>query len=374
VGEGVEFCVVSGDANTSSIRFSRAAEVPAPQDELAIAEAVVTEARRTWMSYRVGEESGGIGAAVIMGDRRVAEYVAGPLGEMLRLQVRVLREHPRIEAGDLDLSRVWPLAGLLIEDAMASERIDFLHPRKAPDLGARNRLRWLLAAAAIVLIAGAAFTSMRMDLKNLKRDAADLTTQTRDGAPANARYGRDLYKIEHLRRWSDVHVDWLDHAAFLAKVAPPPDQIVLDSWSGALDFRGVTFAVRDKKELWAANQQTTIVIEGEARDRSTADGFRDALTRIPIYAANTTGADTRGGKRMPFGFTYRLRTRAEAPPLDEAGDEGAAAPGVDESAKKQASKGDHGHPAISDPVTDAHSAARADAEEPHDDNVQPAQQ
>lgn len=324
VGEGVEFCVLS----EGSIRFSRAAEVPAPQDELAIAEAVVTEARRTWMSYRVGDEAGGIGEAVIMGDRRVAEYAAGPVGEMLKMPVRVLREHPHIEhapsgksSGDGsrsgsegaegDLSRVWPLVGLLLEEETQGERIDFLHPRKAPDVGARTRQRRLLVAAAIIAVGGVAFTVMRMDLRSLRARAESLVQQRDQGANAFARAYRNTYKIEHLRQWSSVHVDWLDHAMFLAQVAPPPTQIVLDSWSGTLNFPGVTFDAKSFK--WGAEHQATIVIDGEARNRATADAFREALIQNPIYAASTTGADARGGKRMPFGFTYRLRTRAAAP-------------------------------------------------------------
>src|SRR5207244_3408756 len=48
LGESVEFCVIGGSDGT--IQFSRAAEVPHPQDRLAIADAVITETRRTWMS------------------------------------------------------------------------------------------------------------------------------------------------------------------------------------------------------------------------------------------------------------------------------------------------------------------------------------
>ena len=316
VGEGVEFCVLS----EGSIRFSRAAEVPAPQDALAMAEAVVTEARRTWMSYRSGDDSGGIGQAVIMGDRRVAEYAAGPVGEMLKMPVKVLREHPHVEIdersgasgeGPPDLSRVWPLVGLLLESESSAERIDFLHPRKTPDVGARTRQRRLLAAAAAVVIGGVAFTLMRNDLQSLQGRANALVSKNKSDDAVYARSFRDAYKLAHIEQWQSVHVDWLDHAMFLAKVAPPPEQIVLDSWTGTLEFRGVNYERRSNR--WSADHQATIVIDGEARNRATADAFRGALIQNPIYAASTTGADARGGKRMPFGFTYRLRTQTAAP-------------------------------------------------------------
>jgi Tfp pilus assembly PilM family ATPase len=337
VGEGVEFCVVAG----GSIRFSRAAEVPAPQDQLAMAEAVVTEARRTWMSYRAADDSGAmvsrgaaagaIAAAHIMGDRRVAEYAAGPLGQMLKIPVQVLREHPRIDAGrpgEHEMDRLWPLAGMLLERELGLERIDFLHPRRAPDLGARTRQRRLLAAATLLLVGGVAFTFMRNDLRNLQSRVESLQAQRDQHSNEFKRDWRNQLKLEHLQQWSAVHVDWLEHAKFLAQVAPPPEEIVLDSWSGTLDFRGVAFDARKfeaGKSAWAAPHQTTIVIEGEARTRPTADAFREALTQNTIYTTTTTGADTSGGKRMPYGFTYRLRTRAASPPQEAEGQQTAAA-------------------------------------------------
>jgi hypothetical protein len=339
VGEGVEFCVVAD----GSIRFSRAAEVPAPQDQLAMADAVVTEARRTWMSYRAAEDgseaaraesgaSGAIDCALIMGDRRVAEYAAEPLAQMLKIPVRVLRQHACIDvAGDshpdgpaVEIDRVWPLAGLLLERELGVERIDFLKPRRAPDLAARTRQRRLLAAAALLVVGGGLWTAMRFDLRNLRDEVEGLALQRGANLDAYDRVNRDRYKLTHLKEWDSVQVDWLEHARFLAEVAPPPDKVVLDSWSGTLDFRGVTCDTRAQPPRWAADHQTTIIIEGEARDRATADGFRELLTQNTIYTTSTTGADTRGGKRMPFGFTYRLRTRAPAPAGEPAGQPQAA--------------------------------------------------
>jgi hypothetical protein len=338
VGEGVEFCVVGDGA----IRFSRAAEVPAPQDQLAMADAVVTEARRTWMSYRAADDPGAAGAnpssqggvpaasagaagvscAYIMGDRRVAEYAAGPLAQMLKIPVQVLREHPRAAAvetpgqrdgqpGATDMDRIWPLAGMLLEKELGMQPIDFLRPRRSPDLAARKRKRLLLAAAALVLVGGGLWTALRFDLRNL-RSEADRATALRNANTAEYdRVNRDRYKLAHLKQWEAVRVDWLEHAKFLAQAAPPPEQVVLDSWSGNVDFRGVTYDLRQSR--WSAEHQTTIVIEGEARDRATADAFRELLTQNSTYTTTTAGADTRGGKRMPFGFTYRLLTRAPTP-------------------------------------------------------------
>ena len=308
-GEGVEFCMVVDGA----VRFSRAAEVPQPQDQLAIADAVVTEARRTWMSYRVGDDSAGVGEALVMGDRRVSTYASGPLAEMLKVPVKVLESHPRIDAGNHDMDHFWPLAGLLLEPAIGGELIDFASPRKAPDVAAKTRQRRLLVACVAVVMLGAMYTLARIDLQSKRRTVDDLESQRSSMEPQFVRFWRDSYKLEHLRQWESVHVDWLKHATYLANpaISPPPDQVVLDSWFGSLNFQGVSY---DKKTgKWSTDDQITIMIEGEARDRQTADAFREALVRASVYNTSTTSADGKGGKRMPFGFTYRLRTKIGSP-------------------------------------------------------------
>src|SRR5262245_8342297 len=172
-GESVEFCLVAGDA----IRFSRAAEVPQPQDRLAVADALVTETRRTWMSYRVDDEASDVRLATVMGDQRVSDYACGPLGDMLKIPVTVMREHPRVNANGQDMDRVWPLAGLLLEPAMGREMIDFAHPRKAPDLSARARKRRLLVAGLLVVLFGAIFTLAKRDLAAKQRQSDALASQ-----------------------------------------------------------------------------------------------------------------------------------------------------------------------------------------------------
>jgi len=308
-GEGVEFCLVAN----SAIRFSRAAEVPHPQDQLAVADAVVTETRRTWMSYRIGEDSTEVAIALVMGDRRVSAYASGPLGEMLKIPVRVLEEHPRIDANGQEMDRLWPLAGLLLEPALGGELIDFAHPRKAPDLGARARRRRLIAAGIILVGAVGLWTAAKGQLSELRTRADELNKQQQALAEPYARYWRNVYKVEHLKQWESTSVDWLKHAKNLTTIAPPPEQVVLDSWTGTLDSPFVNFDRKSGK--WSVNDSIIIVVEGEARDRVTADGFREALMHSPIYTTSTMGADAKGGKRMPIGFTYRLQTKVGSPVL-----------------------------------------------------------
>ena len=148
-GNSVEFCVLDGGA----IRFSRAAELPRPEsggelDPTIIAETVITETRRTWMSYRIVEDSGDVERVVLMGDARVTAEIDHPIAEILGADTTVLDRHPRVDAGRVPIDRVWPLTGLLLEAALGHETIDFSRPRRPVDRQARTRRRVMIAAGA----------------------------------------------------------------------------------------------------------------------------------------------------------------------------------------------------------------------------------
>lgn len=331
--ENLELAVL----HRGAIDFSRAAEVPEPQDELAIAEAIVTETRRTWMSYqsaalsaetrrglpeaqaaeaaassmKVADASGAgrarVREALLMGEQRVCEYAAKPVSQLLGARTRVLEANGSVESAGHEVDHVWPLIGALLEERQQAATIDFAHPRRAPDLGARARQRRMIAAGiALVAILGA-WTLARQQLNRLNAQSVELTRTQRDQLPDYARYWRDRYKLEHLKKWESASVDWLQHASYLTTIAPPPDRLVLNGWTGTLKFGGVAFDRKTGK--WSADATVTISIDGEARDRDTADSFRAALVQSSMYNTTTPGADARAGRRMPFAFTYTLRTR-----------------------------------------------------------------
>lgn len=326
-GDGVEFCIIVG----RHIRFARAAEVPQPQDLLSIADAVVTEARRTWMSYRIAEPNTDIRQAWLMGDGRVSEYASPSVQDILNIPSQALGRHPKIDAQGRELDHVWPLAGLLLEPTTESPMIDLASPRRAPDVGARTRQRRLLAAGAAIVALLGAWTYIRHDLQSLDRSLQAANERVRKEFPDYNRYIRDTFRLEHLKNWQAADVDWLRHATYLSTIAPPPEKVVLDSWNGTLDFRGVMY---DRKtHRWWPEESLTIVIDGEAKDRETADAFRGALVKNSIYTTTTTGGDSRSGKRLPFGFTYRLRTTEQSPPAAEP--EKAAAAAKDPKDAKQ---------------------------------------
>ena len=68
------------------------------------------------------------------------------LAGVLNSPVEILSECAGV-TGDVG-DRLWPLAGLLLAEEAGRPGIDFLHPRRAPDLAARRRRMSLAAVAA----------------------------------------------------------------------------------------------------------------------------------------------------------------------------------------------------------------------------------
>jgi Tfp pilus assembly PilM family ATPase len=311
--ENVEFCIVASGV----VRFSRGVEFTDAHDVRSIADRVRTETRRTWMSYRIVEEESAVTSAFLMGDRQVSDLVSQSIDDMLKVQTEVLGDHPMVHCDDESMDRVWPLAGLLLESQLDGELIDIAAPRKAPDRTAATRRRVFAAAAVVVLLLLAAWTFARRDLGALQREADTLRTTARNLTPEYAQFERDGARLNHLAMWEQTRVDWLDHLLFLQQQLPAPEQAVLDRVSGALRFNGVAYDRKaEPDQRWSAPKEITLVLQGEAADRETADRLRDRLVQPDWLITSSSGADVEGGKRLPFGFTYRMRT-GEAQPPDE---------------------------------------------------------
>ena len=95
---------------------------------------------------------------------------------------------------------------------------------------------------------------------------------------------------------------------------PGRSDVVLDSWMGSMNFKGVRFDNDREDDKWSAGREVSILIEGEATDRATADLLRETLVQTNGYVATTGGTELQVGRRLPFGFTYRVRTRDARPP------------------------------------------------------------
>ncbi len=312
--EAVEFVLVTDGA----VRITRAAEIPQSSSHQQIVHTLITETRRTWMSYRIAEDSAPIDEAVLLGNGELTDEAAREIGSILDVPTRVLRTHPQIDPGTSRMTGIWPLAGTLLESLLSLDEIDFANPRKAADRVADRRRRVIMAGGAVLVVLLSFWTFGRMHLQALDDDIIRLETKYKEATPGFLRYVRDNYRVQHLQQWHAVEPDWLAHLGALTNVAPKPGEVVFDSFSGSLDFRGVRFdRDADAARAWSAPAVVSITVDGEAVDRATADKLREALVESDIYATSSSGADAPGGRRLPFGFTYRLIADAEAAPVSE---------------------------------------------------------
>ncbi|MBX3373681.1 MAG: hypothetical protein KF817_07590 [Phycisphaeraceae bacterium] len=304
---GAEFCVVE----EGSVRFSRGADVARAGTDIAVADALVTEARRTWMSFRFADGTGDVPTAVVLGPESLTRLAAPRIGEALQIVTEVLRDHPLVDGGAADIDRVWPLAGVLLESLASLEKIDFLHPRRPVDRRAQRRRRVMMAAGAALVVMLGAWTAVRRDLGALERERARLESQLMTLAPIRARFDRDVLRLRHIDAWTGTGVDWLGHLDALAGMLPAREDAVLDAWTGSAPMRGVEYDRRDRR--WSAPRPISIVLEGEARTRAHADAVRDRLVAAPEYRARSGGADAAGGRRLAYRFTYELSTDRSIP-------------------------------------------------------------
>lgn len=308
--DGLEYNVVSGDA----VVFSRAADLP-EVDESHLAAAVITETRRTWMSYRIAHASTDVGGVFILGGNGIGDDAQQPIADMLNVPARHLSSHPMIDQNGHAMHDLWPLAGLLLRPSLGLETIDFLHPRKAPDINARRRQLMLACVGALAILSFGLWSVGNRNLKDLRHEVASLKEKRDSMRDAYNETSRLRYQLEHVRRWEDVGVGWLDHLAFLTEFSPDPEKVLFDSWDGRLDFGGVRFSRPRNGEpgAWSIDKSIRITLEGEAADRPTADAFRTALVNDPVYIQRSNGAESVGGKRLPIPFSYTLHTRADKP-------------------------------------------------------------
>lgn len=325
-GNGVELCVVVDGA----ISFSRATAIAPDEDDASLVDAVVTETKRSWMSYRIVGDTDAISRAVVTGPPDVARAVAEELRDMLAVPVEVLREHPSVEPAGEDPAGTWPLVGLLLEPRLGGETIDFANPRQAPDRHARRRQAILAVVGLILLAAVGGFLFSQRELKDLERELAAVRSDINGLRDTHHRYEREFYRLAHLDRWDDFHVDWLAHLEYLRDRLPTtPDRLVLSEWSGSLRDPRVEYdgTPGPGREPWIAPREITVVVEGEAASRELADRFRAALVESKEYRVQPTGAETAGGRRLPapsFPFNLTLRTNALDPtPADEETDDDA---------------------------------------------------
>lgn len=305
----VEFVVVED----GQLGFARAADLGSPAEtEESFVQRIAVEAKRTWMSYRVGDGSAEVDALVVAGEGELAEQIARKCGEALEMSWAIAPPPSGDELPpdmpEAERLMAAPLLGLLTEQALGRPTLDFAHPRKAPDLAGARRRRMMLAALGLLIVGGAAYFVGADDLRRLRsreREALDR------GASLRAKYSaylKEHARLSHVQQWMRPHADWIAHVKWLVDQMPDPRQAVLDQVSGSLKAAVVMTPMKDgwyDKGGWRADQEAAIGLDGHTRQAEISRDLRERL--LAQYKVETKGADTADQ------FAFVLTTNRPAP-------------------------------------------------------------
>lgn len=317
-GDAVEFSVIVG----GSLRFSRSADLSEADDPITVAEAVITETRRTWLSFRASEDADPVGSVVVLGERLVAQRVAEAVREIVQLPSSILQHHPLVRGDDGAVGEFGSLAGLLLEPIIKAPLIDLTRPRQPADRAAQRR-QYMLAGIALAIVAyGVAWTIGHREFARLQEREQDLKAKAEGALPEYYQFLRDQDRLHHLQQWEQIRVDWLAHAARLYQSAPQTGEVVFESWNGTLNTLGVQWD--SAADRWSAPMEVRINIDGEAKNRAAADRMRNALVEDETYSTTSQGVEATSGRRLPHSFSFQLKTarplpdaRPPAPPPEE---------------------------------------------------------
>lgn len=297
--------------------FARAAEVGLPEtgDELdGYAEKIVVEARRTWMSYRVGRDSGEVEAVAVVAEGRIADVVGKRCGEALEMPVERFKMPAAVETperlSEFDRCLLAPLIGLLAESVLAQASLDFANPRRAPDLAARKRQRVLLGVFGSIVVGGGLYVGASYDLSRL---AAKVEAAKDRKASLEQNYVElqlTEARLNSMQAWTQPKIDWLAHARWLSAQLPDPHEAQIDELSGDMNA-GVSFLTTPDHSYangrFSSYQEARLELKGHVGQRDIANAIRGKLMASDAYRVDSPGPD------VPDMFDYVLVTEATDP-------------------------------------------------------------
>jgi|GEM_PF-667801 len=312
----VEFVIVENGALT----FARAVDLARPtalSDAEAYAEKIAVEAKRTWMSHRATNGSPEVEVVSVLGGgqfaRLVAERSAAQLGcghELVGTpSTVVVNESTAGKSGSESIVEFLPLIGLLMEPMSGLETLDFVNPRRAPDLGRARRTSILLGALAAILVAGGGYVASLQSLSTLE---SRVRSSREREATLRKEYDEFLVKharASHVDQWSSARVDWLAYLALLNEQLPPPESAVMDGL-GAHMSAEVVFTPKGSsypEGVWLTRQAAAFSLDGKMSGRAVAADLRGRLLDLNFDNVESKGPD------IPDHFSFVVTTTQRRP-------------------------------------------------------------
>lgn len=246
---------------------------------------IAIEVQRSWMSYRVTDDSPDVARVVVLGDSRLAAGVAQQVRTTLERETEVLTSRSVVEGDTSDLGACWPLVGVGIQYLEGRDWIDFAHPKRAPDLAARRRQRWLGAAGVVIVASAIAWQVGHARLARLQDELDAIERAVNELKPQRVEVVRDRLRLEHVRRWEAARMDSVSHLEHILTQLPDPKELIIGSLAFSQESDGIRWDRRGNKWLQGAEAMATAVIQfsGVATDRQVADGLRAQLLKDAVY-------------------------------------------------------------------------------------------
>jgi hypothetical protein len=264
-------------------------------------EAAVTEARRSWTALRLSQPDLGAVRAWVLGDAGPVAALASAIGG--DIQVAKLDSHPDIQTDGQQLGCAWPLAGLLLESVRQEPSINLAHPRKAPDVAARRRIRVYAAVAVVAAAYCVGWAVGKQDRQSLETQRVQLVSQESKARTEYLRIKRDELKARHLNAWLTSQPQWLDTMLHLHGFAPDPARVLFASWGGQVEEAVVGVS---KDGVFSLPPAVRISMDVETTDRAMADALREALIARREWVVKSTSSEGKVGRRLPVAVELLL--------------------------------------------------------------------
>jgi len=314
----IEFVVVKN----GQLVFARAADVglsatsggaATAESEIALGQRIAVEAKRTWMSYRVGDEATSVDAVMVPGDGPLARDVGEACGKALDMPWELAKLPEVIEMPELmseaDRLVAAPLIGLLGEEVLTKLTLDFANPRKAPDMAAIRRQRVLVALLGIIVVGGGGYVYSGYKVNQLERQLTAAREKNTNLRTQYSAYLKDHARLIHIQKWTGAGFDWLAHASWLSDRMPDPREAQLDTLGGGAGIAVDVIPEDGRYDLngWHVRQVAKFSIQGRAKQRDVSNELRDRLVSSSVYQVETKGAD------LADRFSMELTTEAPTP-------------------------------------------------------------
>lgn len=314
--QSAELVVVEG----GKLVNARASDVPVPSSRTEIelyAEKLAVESKRTLMSHRAARPEPDVGLIGVLGVGELAKRVAERCAVATGLAAETVAPPDAIDLPEFmpesDRAAVLPLLGLLLEQSSDGRTLDFAHPRRAPDRGARLRQLVLAGLAGALVLGGVGYVVADQKLSGLREQLAALEQQRRDLQGEHTRYLAAHARLGHVRSWSQAEVDWLAHLHHLSFALPDPREGTAKEITGRLRADG-TYAPRTSTQgtrqrplpypagTWRTSQEATFKLAGNADRRDLITQLRGGLLEGGIYEVRNVGPD------LPDAYSLDLTT------------------------------------------------------------------